>query len=139
MKNILLFGLVVVMVLSIFIGGCKKDDSSTPSSNDNSSQTQTGTITVDVGSGLTPTYTWAGGGVLQLNVTQVSGTAGLVWGIASNSGSNNIASPVTHGTVPSGTTQTTQGTAGRTLTAGASYTVTVMRSDGTYGTASFSR
>ena len=132
--------IVLMIVLAIVATGCKKSSSSSPtSSNNNSSQTQTGTITVTIGSGLTPTYSWTGIGILNLNVMQTSSPYGLVWGIASNSGTNSITSPVTHGTVPSGTTQTSQGTAGRTLTAGASYTVTVMRSDGTYGTVSFSR
>jgi hypothetical protein len=135
MKRVTLVGLVIVLVFSIFIGGCKKSSSS-PTSNNNTS-TQTGTIAVTVGSGNNPTYTWAGGGVLNLTVTQTSGTAGPVWGLASNSGTNSIASPVTHGTAPSGATETF--TSGRTLTTGASYTINVMRVDGSYGTVNFSR
>jgi hypothetical protein len=131
-----LLSLVLIILLTVTIG-CKKDESTTTPTDNTPAQTHTGTITIDVGSGLNPTYTWSGAGINTLTVTQLSGTIGPVWGITSSSGTNSIGSPVTNGTAPGGAIESF--TAGRTLTAGASYTVQVMRLDATFGTTTFTR
>ena len=127
--------LIVLIVATLVFAGCSKDSS--PASNTPPPTTQTGTIAITVGGGLNPTYSWTGGGVVTLVVNQTSGTAGPVWGISSTAGANDIASPVTNGTVPASATEAF--TTGRTLTAGASYMVQVVRLDASFGTVIFSR
>jgi hypothetical protein len=139
MKGSIYLTLILAIAFSICIIGCKKD-SATPTdntNNNNNNPTTTGTIPITVGSGVHPTYTWTGGSVNIITVQALSGTVGPVWGITSNSGTNSIASPVTHGTVPSGAVETISDTTGRKLTTGVNYQVTVMRLDATFGTTTF--
>ena len=89
----------------------------------------TNSITVTVGTGTAPTYTWTGG-----NAKEVSITKGTLKAWAVSCSTDCLASPVTHGTTPAGSTASGTSTV---LTAGTSYTVTVTRSTGATGTKTF--
>ena len=86
-----------------------------------------GSITVMAGTGLTPTYTWTGGDLFSVTVARTSAPAVPVWGVAATPAADNLASGVTHGTVPGGAIQTFS--TETTLTAGIQYTVSVSRTD----------
>ena len=87
---------------------------------------------ITVGEGTTPEYSWEEGDVRQLTVIRgvlESGT--VVWAIGVTSGE--LASPVTHGTVPAGATELVQAyttTPEPVLTAGVDYQVWLERGDG---------
>ncbi|MDF1561889.1 MAG: hypothetical protein P1V51_02525 [Deltaproteobacteria bacterium] len=111
MKTLSMIGLFAVALLCVSCGGSPE---------------------ITVGSGTTPTYTWDSGPVRQLTVirgTLESGTT--IWAIGASG--DEIASPVTHGTVPSGATELTQAYTGSpepVLTAGADYQVWLERGEG---------
>jgi len=86
-----------------------------------------GDFTISVGSGTTPSYGWSAGPAFSLDVVRTSNASVVVWRIADPI-NNNIQSPVTHGTRPSGAIETTS--TERTLTAGVQYRVTVTLADG---------
>ncbi|MDP8208514.1 MAG: carboxypeptidase regulatory-like domain-containing protein [Candidatus Electryonea clarkiae] len=94
-------------------------------------------ITVEDNEG-TPIYSWAGSDVVDLQVVRTTDTTRIVWGIASDSTSS-IASPVTHGTVPSGSRNYASGNPEEELEleAEVQYEVEVTRSDGTWGSKQF--
>jgi hypothetical protein len=60
-----------------------------------------GSFTVTVGSGTTPSYSWTGGAAFRVEVAPVANPFIPVWAVA-DPNNRNIASPVRHGTVPSG-------------------------------------
>ncbi len=117
--------------------GCKKDEEPTGGNNTGGGGTG-GTIAITVGSGLNPSYTWGGGNVYSVSVVRQSNPATIVWG-AATPGANGIASPVTHGTIPSGAVPTSVSNTENTLSAGVAYRVTVTRLDGSFGYTDFSR
>jgi len=80
---------------------------------------------ITIGSGTKPTYAWSGGAAYSVSVVRVSAPTTLVWGIANLA--KTLASPVTHGTVPSGSIQSAE--VESTLTAGIKYRVSVTRAD----------
>ncbi len=96
-----------------------------------------GTITVTVTSGTAPNYSWTVGDVFTVNVARTSDRTTIVWGAATTPAADGIASPVTHGTLPSGTVQTSISNTENVLTAGIEYTVSVARLDGTFGFTDF--
>lgn len=97
-------------------------------------------FTITVGTGTTPTYTWSAGNAFSVTVVRTTAPGTNVWGISSP-GQALIASPVTHGTVPSAGS----GTVGiietaateQTLTAGVAYRVTITRLNGDTGFTEF--
>ena len=85
-------------------------------------------ITVD--NGTAPTYNFTGGNASSVNVVRDADPATVVWGVFANPpGTDSIASPVQHGTVPA---DASQGAADEiTLSVGVFYTVIIARTDGT--------
>ena len=83
-------------------------------------------FTVTVSSGTTPQYSWTAGGAFIVFVERISNLGSPGWGIMCQGTSTTcITSPVTHGTIPVGTSITTN--TEMTLTAGVHYRVTVYR------------
>lgn len=109
----------LVAAAAMVLAGC----GSTSPSNDSNDGSQ---FDITIGSGTKPTYTWAGGLGFSVSVVRVSAPGTIVWGIASPS-LMNIASPVTHGTVPGGSIASS--TTETTLTAGVQYRVAITRAD----------
>ena len=92
-------------------------------------------ITVAAGSGTNPTYTWTGGPVFEVRVSRTSDPVTPVWGVVTP-GTDGIASPLAHGTVPSGAVATAMTEVA--LTPGTGYRVSVQRLNGTdYGEIDF--
>ena len=91
---------------------------------------------VTVGAGTTPTYTWAdnGGQASSLTVARVANPGAPVWAI-STPGQNGIDSPVTHGTVPGGATNTVD--VEPVLTPGVAYRARVTQLSGRTGFVDF--
>lgn len=85
-----------------------------------------GDFTISVGSGTQPQYTWPGGPALSVAVYRASNTTIPVWAIVSPV-SQNIASPLRHGTVPAGAQL--QENDEPTLTAGIRYRVEIRLPD----------
>jgi hypothetical protein len=86
-----------------------------------------GDFAITVGAGAQPTYSWGAGPAFSVDVVRSSNQTVVVWRIA-NPNTRNIASPVRHGTVPSGAFETIA--IERVLTAGIRYRVTITLSDG---------
>ncbi|MFQ5709011.1 MAG: hypothetical protein ACE5HO_16255 [bacterium] len=103
--------------------GCGKDSPLGSSSGNSNSQFS---ITVEV-NGTKATYSWSAGKAFSVTVVRTSDPTTIVWGVATP-GQDNIASPVTHGDVPTGAleTATTEGE----LTKGVEYRVSVAVIDG---------
>ncbi len=93
-----------------------------------------GSITVAADTGTTPLYSWTGGPVNALAVSRVSDLNSVVWGILT-AGEDSIASGVTHGTVPGGAMEVSNGEL--VLSPGVTYRVRVSRTGGAYGYAEF--
>jgi hypothetical protein len=86
-----------------------------------------GDFDIGVGSGTQPSYSWQGGPAFEVSVSRTSNQTLLVWGVA-NAVSQNIASPVRHGTIPSGAVELDNRE--RTLERGVEYRVTVKLANG---------
>ncbi len=111
--------------LLLLAGACGDDD---PTSGGGGA---TG-ITITVTTGTAPAYSWTGGDVFTVSVTRTADPTVIVWGVLTTPPGDGIASPVTHGMVPSGTVQVSMAPAlEMTLTAGVSYTVNVVRENPT--------
>jgi hypothetical protein len=123
----LMFIMGILVVLGLLFMSCddNKDDNST---NNNNNQ-GTGNITVNVSSGVNPQYSWSGGNLFSVSVVRQSDPTTVVWG-CTTPGSDGIASPVTHGTLPPGSIQTSIMNTENTLTAGVAYRVSVSRING---------
>lgn len=107
-------------------GGCTGDGTTGPSSS---------AITVTAGAGRNPTYTWTGGPVFSVTVARTWDPVTPVWGIVTP-GTDGIASPLAHGTVPSGAVATAMTEIA--LTPGTEYRIAVQRLNGTdYGEIDF--
>ena len=119
-----------ILALAVSLAACGK------STTDASNTSATGDFDITIGSGLHPTYTWPGGTAFSISVVRVSAGGTIVWGVA-KPGSMDIASPVTHGTVPSGAIATA--TTEATLTAGVAYRVSITRADQKTGYKEFTR
>lgn len=119
-------GMAAVAALLAPAGGCTGDGSPAgPSS----------ATTVTAGAGTNPTYTWTGGPVFSVTVARTSDPVTPVWGIVTP-GTNGIASPLVHGTVPTGAVNTAMTEIA--LTPGTEYRVSVQRLSGTdYGEIDF--
>lgn len=131
----LFHGLIVFgLVFSMTFVACKKDEGTTnPGTGGGGSS-----FTVTVGAGLNPQYSWTVGNAFSLSVVRTAAPTVIVWGLATP-GANNIASAVTHGTVPAGAVQTSFSSTETTLSAGVSYRVSVSRLDGSTGYTDFTR
>jgi len=128
------FLILLVAVALVFYTGCK--DNSTDSDeedNGNGGGASGGSISITVGSGMTPEFSWSGGGVTSITVN-LKGSADIYWSITTPM-ADNISSPVTYGTTPSGAVQV----ANTALESGKSYTVTAVRTNGDNGWKEFSR
>ncbi len=118
-------GAVVSGGLLLLAGACSDDN---PTGGGGGGGGTGGNITVTVTSGTAPAYSWTGGDVLTVSVTRTADPAVIVWGVLTTPPGDGIASPVTHGMVPSGTVQVSMAPAlEMTLTAGVTYTVNVVR------------
>jgi hypothetical protein len=133
----ILRSLVLTAVSFLILAGCSDSGDGDNTTGNNS--TSGGDIAVTVGSGTTPTYSWAGVGAFTISVTRTSDEGTVVWQIVSMSASDDILSPVTHGTVPTNAVATF--TSETALTAGVEYAVSVARTTATetsgYGYAVF--
>lgn len=109
---------VFLVAAAVLLSGCGSTSPSN-SSNDGSQ------FDITISAGTRPTYTWSGGLGFSVSVVRVSAPGTIVWGIANTS--QTIASPVTHGTVPSGSIASA--TTELTLTAGVAYRVSITRAD----------
>lgn len=85
-----------------------------------------GAFDIGVSSGTTPNYSWGGGPAFEVSVVRTSNQTVLVWGIAAPS--QNLSSPVRHGTTPSGAVQLANREP--TLSPGTQYRVTVKLANG---------
>ncbi len=120
-------GAVVSGGLLLLAGACSDDNPTTTGGGGGGGGTG-GTIAVTVTSGTAPAYSWSRGDVFTVSVTRTADPAVIVWGVLTTPPGDGIASPVTHGMVPSGTVQVSMAPAlEMTLTAGVSYTVNVVR------------
>jgi len=93
---------------------------------------------VSVGSGVTPAYTWSTGAAASVSVVRVAAPTVIVWGLADpfyQLGQANLTSPVSHGSVKTGTV--TSFSEEPTLTAGVQYRVIVTLPDGRTGWTEF--
>lgn len=88
-----------------------------------------GDFPVTVGAGTTPTYSWTdnGGKATSVSVARVAAPTTPVWAVTT-AGADNLTSPITHGTVPGGATNTVN--TEPTLTTGVQYRVTVTEVNG---------
>jgi len=111
-----------VAVLTVACGS----DSTGPDGGNNAN----GDFTVSVGNGTRPNYSWTVGGAFSLSVVRTAAPTTIVWGIADPQ-ARNIASPVTHGTIPNG--KLPSATTEQSLTAGVQYRVSVTLADGRTG------
>ena len=82
-----------------------------------------GDFAIDVGSGTTPLYSWSAGPAFSIDVVRTSNQTQVVWRITDPTDPRNIASPVRHGTVPSGSIESSA--LERVLTPGVQYRVTI--------------
>lgn len=102
-------------------------------------QPKTSDFDVMVGPGANPVYTWSGGGAASLRVVKSDNFAEISWLIITENAAgdpvNNITSPVTHGTAPTGAEVSVNNEPN--LQIGAAYEVTVARADGSAGFAVF--
>jgi hypothetical protein len=108
-------GKLVALVATITVFGC----TDLPLDTDGGSG---GDFDISVGSGTQPSYSWPGGPATGVEVVRTSNQTLIVWGVNSPS-AQNIASPVRHGTVPSGAFELS--TRERTLAPGVEYRVVV--------------
>lgn len=81
-----------------------------------------GPFSITVGTGTRPSYSWTAGPAFRVEVTRVENPIIPVWAVA-NTATQNIASPVTHGTIPSGSLELVD--TEKVLTAGVRYRVTI--------------
>jgi len=117
-------------VLLAALGGCSDGGGDNLAGNGG-----TGAIDITVGTGVRPTYTWSGEPAFSVSVVRTADPSTLVWSVVTP-GLDGIASPVTHGTVPSGAIQNAYSET--TLTAGVEYRVSVTRISGSeYGHVDF--
>ena len=97
------------------------------------------TVTFPSGSNLTPVYSWDAGNAASLRVISTAAFAEVAWLIITENSAgdpvNNIASPVTHGTTPTGATVSAANEL--VLTPSASYQVTVAKANGDAGFVEF--
>lgn len=126
MKKLMLI-IGTLMVLGLLFTSCDdKKNNTTTNPNPNPS---TGNITVNVSAGVNPQYSWSGANIFSLSVVRQSDPTNIVWG-CTTPGLDNIASPVTQGTLPAGSIQTSLMNTETTLTAGVAYRVSVSRING---------
>lgn len=125
-KLMFVFGILVVLgMLFMSCDDNKNNNSTNPNPNPNA-----GNITVNVSAGVNPQYSWTGGNVFSVSVVRQSAPTVIVWG-CTVPGTDGIASPVTHGTLPAGSIQTSFSNTENTLTSGVAYRVSVSRINGT--------
>jgi hypothetical protein len=86
-----------------------------------------GDFAITVSGGVQPIYSWSVGAAFTVAVTRAADPAAVAWRVA-DPNNNNIRSPLTHGTVPSGAFETA--TRERTLARGVTYRVTITLPDG---------
>ena len=87
-----------------------------------------GDFSFSVGAGTAPTYSWSTGPAFSIDVVRASNQTQVVWRISDPTVPRNIASPVRHGVVPSGSIESSP--LERTLTPGIRYRVTITLDDG---------
>ena len=127
------FFLVILLVLAVvFAFNCKKS-STDEDEGGNGDGTSGGSISITIGSGMTPGFSWAGGGVTSITVNE-KGTTNIFWSVTTPM-SDGISSPVTYGTTPSGAVQVSN----TPLESGKTYTVTAVRTNADNGWKEFSR
>jgi len=114
------FRLLLAATLAVSMAACT-DDLSGP-------EDSGGDFSIDVGSGTTPLYSWSAGGAFSIDVVRTSNQAQVVWRITDAIEPRNIASPVRHGTVPSGAVESSA--LERVLTPGVQYRVTIKLDNG---------
>ena len=97
------------------------------------------TVTFPSGSNLTPVYSWGAGNAASLRVIPTAAFSDIAWQIVTENGAgdpvNNIASPVTHGTTPTGATVSVANEL--VLTPSTNYQVTVAKANGEAGFVEF--
>ncbi|GAB4365148.1 MAG: hypothetical protein Kow0042_04210 [Calditrichia bacterium] len=130
-----LSGFLFIIFMLLF--GCSKnndDDNNNSNLTGPPAGTGQGSIAITVSSGVNPTYSWSGGNVFSLTVVRTSDPTVPVWGVTvAGSTADNVATPVKHGTVPTGAIQTSVTNTEATLTAGVQYRVSVVRMDQSFG------
>lgn len=136
-KKLLVFS-ITVMLLGLLSMSCSDDETNNNNNNNNGTgPPNTGSIVINVSGGTNPTYSWSGGNVFSLTITRTSAPTVIVWGVTVPGTGDNITSPVTHGTVPTGAIQTSVANTETTLTAGVEYQVSVVRNNEEFGFKNF--
>jgi hypothetical protein len=140
------FVLIIVAALAAFVlASCETTNSSTdilPNNNNNNggnnggnNQGDESAFDVFASAGLTPTFTWEGGGAHSVSIVRADNPANIQWSVAFLGLTDGIASGVTYGEVPGGSVQAVAPVA---LQAGVEYRVSVARSaDNTVGWVEF--
>lgn len=119
---------VLIIATGLAFTGCATDENPTGPDGEGG-----GDITITVTTGLTPTFSWTGGGVNDLMVERTANQL-VVWEIRGPNGTDPISSPVTHGIVPNGATKYSyEEDEDIPLVSGVEYKVSVIRSNGTEG------
>ena len=140
----LLTGGALAAALAVLAGGCLLDSEKAPIINERG-----GTININVSGGLTPEYSWDGGGMMYLAVSRVGDSPQVVWQVWGTGvfpgkpaegkiDGERVDSPVRHGIVPTGTSESVR--IESRLTPGVTYRVAVKKDDsvgGASGSAAF--
>lgn len=125
--------LVAAVLMLLPLAGCS--DSSDPTGPGGGGASD---FSISVSAGVNPTYSWTTGAASSLSVVRTASPADVVWGIVDPTaqiGTTNLDSPVTHGSVKSGTIASFN--TEPTLTAGVQYRVIVTRLNGQTGWTEF--
>lgn len=118
-------------IFSLLLISCDKKSSTEPTTTNNNTGSQ---FVITIGSGTNPTYSWTVGNAFSVSIVRTAAPTVIVWGLASP-GTDNISSPVSHGTAPLGIIPTAN--TEPTLTAGVEYRISITQLDGTTGWAEF--
>jgi hypothetical protein len=112
---------LITAALLLALAGCTDDLLSGPGNSG-------GDFSISVGSGTTPIYSWSAGPGFSIDVVRTSNQTQVVWRITDPTEPRNIASPVRHGVVPTGSVESSA--IERVLTPGIQYRVTVNLANG---------